>query len=92
MESIARYTRGCGRLGIHDRQRSHFSCASYLVGQGTAADLSKAMENFEKGCRGAANCFEAAKFYHEGSYNVTDQVLAQQRLKQVCESGLKTAR
>jgi TPR repeat protein len=74
--------RGCGRLGI-----------SYLVGQGTAVDPSKAMENFEKGCRGqnAASCFEAAKLYHEGIYGVTDQALAQRRLKQACELGLKTA-
>jgi TPR repeat protein len=74
--------RGCGRLGV-----------SYLVGQGTAADPEKAMDNFEKGCRGrnAASCFEAAKLYHEGIYGVTDQELAQQRLKQACDLGLKTA-
>jgi TPR repeat protein len=77
-----RWWRGCGRLGV-----------SYLVGQGTAADPAKAMENFEKGCRGqnAASCFEAAKLYHEGIYGVTDQALATQRLKQACDLGLKTA-
>jgi hypothetical protein len=76
------WSRGCGRLGI-----------SYVVGQGTAVNPSLAIANFEKGCQGrnAASCLEAAQFYRSGKLGFKAENLAQERLQQACDLGLKSA-
>jgi hypothetical protein len=66
---------------------------SYLVGQGTAVDTVKAIENFEKGCTGGngASCLEAGKVYSEASGAVRNPSLARERFQRACELGVQQA-
>jgi hypothetical protein len=74
--------RGCGRLGV-----------SYLVGQGTAVNPLKAIQNFEIACqqRNAPSCFEAGKLHFQGNPGLHNLKLARERFKQACELGIKAA-
>jgi TPR repeat protein len=65
----------------------------YRQGEGTAPDPAKALENYEKGCRGghARSCFNAALMYRHGLGGPPDDDLAEERRRQACELGLQDA-
>jgi hypothetical protein len=64
-----------------------------LVGQGTAEDPVRAIENFDKGCKGgnAASCFQVARLYQRGAGGIQDGEMATRRMQQACDLGLRIA-
>ena len=76
------WARGCGRLG-----------ESYLWGEGTEADLAKALVSFELACRNGygPSCFNAGLMYRRGMLGQPDETVALQRLRRACELGIQKA-